>query len=75
VWLAFLYQHPAICSSVSTLASLSRFPQSRRPRVLLDILDVQEILSEFFVGDQIGRLVIVIRKLADGANIGFLSSH
>ena len=32
-------------------------------RVLLDILDVQEILSKFFVGDQIRLLVIMLSAL------------
>ena len=40
----------------------------------LDILDVQEILSAFFFGDQIGRRVIMLSQLPDSANIGFLSS-
>jgi len=43
-------------------------------RVLLDILDVQEILSKFFLADEVGGLVIVISELPDNANIGFLSS-
>jgi hypothetical protein len=45
-----------------------------RSRVLLDILDVQEILSQFFLADEVRRLVIVISELLDGANIGFLRS-
>ena len=30
--------------------------RSSRPRVLLDILHVQEILSEFLLTDEVGRL-------------------
>ena len=44
-----------------------------RQRVLLDILDVQEILSEFFLADEIRRLVVVLGELAHGADAGFLS--
>jgi hypothetical protein len=43
-------------------------------RVLLDILDVQQILSEFFLSDEVGRLVVVLGELADGSHIAFLSS-
>src|SRR2546425_1154852 len=45
-----------------------------RSRVLLDILDVQEILCKFFLGDQVRRLPIVLSELPDRPNIGFLSS-
>lgn len=42
--------------------------------VVLDILEEEEILSEFFLGDEVGRLVVVLGELADGADIGLLGS-
>jgi hypothetical protein len=44
------------------------------PRVLLDILDVQEILSKFLLGDEVRRLLVVIGELANSSNICFLSA-
>jgi hypothetical protein len=44
------------------------------PRVLLDILDVEEILSEFLLGDQVRRLLVMLSELPDGPNVGFLSA-
>jgi hypothetical protein len=43
-----------------------------RPRVLLDILDVEEILSEFLLGDQVRRLLVMLGELPDGPKAGFL---
>jgi hypothetical protein len=43
-------------------------------RVSLDILEVEEVLGEFFLGDQIGRFVIVLGQLARGLQLDFLSS-
>jgi hypothetical protein len=31
----------------------------RVARVMLDVDDVEEVLAEFFLGDQVGRLVIM----------------
>jgi hypothetical protein len=35
---------------------------------------VQEILSEFFLGDEVRRLVAVLGELAHGSDVSFLSS-
>ena len=43
-----------------------------RPRVLLEIGEVEEILAEFLLGDPVGRFVVVFRQLADGAQVGLL---
>ena len=42
--------------------------------VILDILDVEEILSKFFLGDQIRGFVKVLRELSNGADVAFLST-
>jgi hypothetical protein len=42
------------------------------PRPLLDILDVEEVLSEFFLGDEVGRLVIVLGEQSHGPNVHLL---
>jgi len=41
---------------------------------LLDILDVEEILFEFFLGDEVRRLVVVLGELAHCSDVGFLSA-
>ena len=46
--------------------------RARAPRVLLDILDVEEILSEFFLGDHVWGLVIVLRQLAHSPDVHLL---
>jgi hypothetical protein len=35
---------------------------------------VKEILSEFFLGDEVRRLVAVLGELADGSDVSFFSS-
>ena len=40
---------------------------------MLDVDDVEEVLAEFFLGDQVGRLVIMFGELADGSGVGLLS--
>jgi len=41
---------------------------------LLDVDEVEEVLAEFLLGDRIGRLSVVASQLADGAEVGLLSS-
>ncbi len=43
------------------------------PRVMLDILEKEEVVSEFFVSNEVRRLVIVFGKLADSADVAYLS--
>src|SRR5215475_217550 len=45
----------------------------RVARIMLDVDDVEEVLAEFFLGDQVGRLVIVFGELTDGSGVGLLS--
>lgn len=42
-------------------------------RVMLDVDDIEEVLAEFFLGDQVGRLVIIFSELADCSGVGLLS--
>jgi len=46
--------------------------RARAPRVLLDMLDVEEILAEFFLGDHVGGLVIVLSQLPYGPDVHLL---
>jgi hypothetical protein len=45
----------------------------RVARVMLDVDDAEEVLAEFFLGDQVGRLVIMFGELADGSGVRLLS--
>jgi hypothetical protein len=45
----------------------------RVARVMLDVDDVEEVLAEFFLGDQVGRLVIMFGELADSSSVRLLS--
>jgi hypothetical protein len=42
--------------------------------VILDIFDMQEILSKLFLRDQIWGFVKALRELSNGPNVGFLST-
>ena len=57
-----------------SMRRMTRFTSRLPVLLVLDILDVQKILSKFFLGDEVRRLVIVISELPDRPNIGFLSS-
>jgi hypothetical protein len=46
---------------------------ARAAGVLLDMLEVEEILSELFLGDQGRGFVIVLRQLAHGSDVHLLS--
>jgi hypothetical protein len=41
-------------------------------RVVFDVLDREEVLSEFFLGDHVGGFVIVLRQLAHGPDVHLL---
>ncbi len=43
------------------------------PRVVLDILEKEEVVSEFFVRDEVGRLVVMLSELTDGSDVAYLS--
>lgn len=43
--------------------------RARAPRVLLDILEVEEILSEFFLGDHVRGGALVLRQLAHSPDV------
>jgi hypothetical protein len=43
-------------------------------RVLLDILDVQEILSKFLLGDEVGGFVVMLGELTNSSHVAFLGS-
>ena len=45
-----------------------------RQRVLLDILYVEEILSEFFLGHEVWRFAVMLGELALCSDVGFLSA-
>jgi len=40
---------------------------------MLDVDGVEEVLAEFFLGDQVGRPVIMFGELSDGSGVGLLS--
>jgi hypothetical protein len=40
---------------------------------MIDVDDVEEVLAEFFLGDQVGRLVIMFGELADSSSVRLLS--
>src|SRR5229473_7580102 len=42
--------------------------------VMLDVLEVKEVLPQFFLADQVGRLVIVFRQLAHCPDVTLLSA-
>src|SRR5215475_12768747 len=42
--------------------------------VILDIFDMQELLSKLFLRDQIWGFVKALRELSNGPNVGFLST-
>ena len=46
--------------------------RARAPRVLLDMLEGEEILSEFFLGDHVWGCVIVLSQLAHGPDVHLL---
>jgi hypothetical protein len=48
--------------------------RARAPRVRLDMLEVEEILAEFFLGDHVGGLVIVLSQLPYGPDVHLLST-
>jgi len=45
----------------------------RVARVMFDVDEVEEVLAEFFLGDQVGRLVIMFGELADSSGVRLLS--
>ncbi len=44
------------------------------PRVMLDILEKEEVVSEFFVRDEVRGLVVMLGELTDGSDVAFLSA-
>jgi len=44
-------------------------------RRFFDVLDVQEILPEFFLSDEIRRFPIVLSELAHGPDVGLLRAR
>jgi len=42
------------------------------PGVVPDIFHPQEVLAEFFLGDKVGRLVVMVGKLTNGPQVTFL---
>jgi hypothetical protein len=67
---------PTGSECTTTLSSILDRPPDRdlrgSSRVLLDILDVQKVLSEFFLTDEVGRFVTMVGKLAHRPNVSFL---
>lgn len=43
-------------------------------RVVLDVLEVEEVLSEFFVSNEVRGLVEMLGELADGSDLALLSA-
>jgi hypothetical protein len=41
-------------------------------RVVLDILEIAKVVTKFFLRDAVGRLVVMLRQLADGPDIHLL---
>jgi hypothetical protein len=41
-------------------------------RVVLDVLEIEEVVTEFFLRDAVGGLVLVLRQLADGPDVHLL---
>jgi hypothetical protein len=46
---------------------------TRAARVVLDVLEIEEVVTAFFLRDAVGGLVVMVRQLPDGPDIHLLS--